>query len=223
MIEKTERFEMRMDQSTIENVDRWRANQNDNPTRSEAVRRLINKGIQSDFSDGEKLITHMLCDIFKHLKINGEINPKFISSALVGGHYWALKSELSGIFHDHSDKKQSVNDVVDTLDMWSFIESGYAKLSIKQKELIKKEVPIFGEHVVFRGFDGNYESEHCSIAYFIVNDLNRFPLFAKRDLNSHVPMMNTYKRMFKVFEPIRVNIMGGELGTSEIIKILNAK
>ena len=34
---KTERFEMRMDRETLENVDTWRADQPDLPSRAEAV------------------------------------------------------------------------------------------------------------------------------------------------------------------------------------------
>ena len=40
------------------------------------------------------------------------------------------------------------------LDMWSFIEEGYAKLSDKDKERVALEGGPFGEHVKFQGFNG---------------------------------------------------------------------
>jgi uncharacterized protein len=219
--EKSERFEMRMDQDTIEYIDEWRK-QNSNLSRAEAIRRLIVKGVHSEFSDGEKLIMHMLCDIYKHLKINGDIDPEFIESALAGGHYWALKWEYTGIFHDHFDDKKALEDVVNILDMWFFIESGYNGLSSKEKKLIEKEAAPFGTHVKFIGFDGNNESEYMGIAKFLVEKMDRFQLFKGRNFNSHMPILSAYKRMFSVFEPMRTTLYGRELSSSEIIKILKA-
>ena len=74
---KTERFEMRIDRETLENVDAWRANQPDLPSRAEAVRRLVDAGLDGSrngevrISDGEKLILAMLCDRYEHQK--GEV------------------------------------------------------------------------------------------------------------------------------------------------------
>jgi len=40
MQQKTERFEMRLDQGTLDQMDKWRSSQSDLPSRAEAVRRL---------------------------------------------------------------------------------------------------------------------------------------------------------------------------------------
>ncbi len=45
MTAKTERFELRLDAETINQLDKWRAEQSDLPSRSEAVRRLIETGL----------------------------------------------------------------------------------------------------------------------------------------------------------------------------------
>jgi antitoxin MazE len=45
MTPRTERFELRLDSETIKQVDRWRAEQSNLPSRSEAVRRLIESGL----------------------------------------------------------------------------------------------------------------------------------------------------------------------------------
>ncbi len=97
MQQKTERFEMRLDPGTLEKVDDWRSRQADLPSRAEAVRRLMETALSAAesrplrFSDGEKLITLMLCELYKHLKIDGEIDPAFVEAAFYHGHFWSLE------------------------------------------------------------------------------------------------------------------------------------
>jgi uncharacterized protein YfbU (UPF0304 family) len=223
----TERFEMRLSQSVLEDVDAWRARQGDIPSRSEAVRRLVVLGLGETtgdrrirLSDGEKLTLIMLCQLFKQLKLEGEVDPEFVEAAIDGGHYWGLEWEYPGIFHGYEDKKEVVTEVVDVLDMWSFLESAFRKLSKKDKDRVKAEVAPFGEHVVFAGFDGNGESEHIGVARFLIKQLDRFADFDGRDLNAHMPMIDTYRRMLSVFVPIRRTLTGGNLNASQIIEIL---
>ncbi len=227
---KTERFEMRLDPGTLEKVDDWRSRQADLPSRAEAVRRLMETGLSVSeskplrFSDGEKLITLMLCELYKHQKIDGEIDPSLIEAAFHGGHYWGLEWKYSGIFHGHEDSKRVVSEVGDVLDMWWFIEQSYGKLSKQDKERVEKEAEPFGKHVVFQGFDGNYESEHLGIASFLINKLDRFADFKGRDLNSHAPSIDGYRRMVRAFEPMRQGLGGGSLlSAGKIIELLNAR
>ncbi len=161
---KSERFEMRLDPQILENVDAWRGKQDDIPTRAEAIRRLTEQGLSVSekrsvrFSEGEKLITLMLCELYEHLKVKGEINPSFIKQVIYGGHYWSLPWELTGVFYDHEDKESVVAEVVDILDMWSFIESSYKKLSKKDKDRIKTETQY--DDLLFAGFDANNEPQY---------------------------------------------------------------
>jgi len=229
----TERFEMRLSPATVDEIDAWRALQSDMPSRSEAVRRLMEQGLAAAGSvrrerpplrigDGEKLIILMLCDLFKKLKITGEIDPEFVEQAIYGGHYWGLAWEYSGIFHGHEDSEAVLHEVVDVLDMWSFLESGYASLSKKQKDRVAAEAEPFGKHVEFRGFDGNGESEYIGIARFLIDHLDRFTKFKGRELNAHLPTIDTHRRMLSVFGPIRRTMAGRELAADEIIEILQA-
>jgi uncharacterized protein len=226
---KTERFELRLDQSVLDNVDEWRSRQDDFPSRAEAVRRLMEAGFRTlegkkiKFSEGEKFTTLMLCEVYKHLKIKGEINPKFVEAALHGGHYWALRWQYPGIFHCEEDKDETVNEVVDILDMWSFMERGYRALSAKEKARVAKEAAPFGGDVRFLGFDGNNESAHLSVAGFLINELDRFSEFKGRDLNSHWHSIDGYRRMLSIFETMHRTLVGTELSASQVIEILNAK
>ena len=227
---KTERFEMRLEQTLIDRLDKWREGQDDFPSRAEAARRLMEIGLQQygengvRISDGEKIIITMLRDVYRSLGIkNGEVNPDFVLSALVGGHYWALAWEHTGILHGHIDHEQIVSEVVNILDMWSFLESGYSRLSNEQKHEIAAELEPFGKDVRFPGFDGNNESNHYSVARFLVDEMNRFQSFKGRELNSHSERLNGYRRMLRVFEPMRKTLTGGDLSVSQIISVLKAR
>lgn len=235
MASKTERLELRLDTETIEQVDSWRMRQEDMPSRSEAVRRLLDIGLEAHTAEGfrlnktEKLIVWMLSEIMK-----GQISERkdkndnkydlksvsLIQEAIFGGHFWALDWELSGVMHNHSDNPKAVRTVVDTLDMWSFIERAYAGFSAPEKQQIEAQVGFRGKNPRFLGFDGNNEAEHLGIARFLVEQLGRFESFKGRDFNSHMPTVERYQRMTKAFEPIRATLIGRELSPDEVVKLL---
>ena len=204
----TERFEMRLPTSTLEEVDTWRTRQSDLPSRAEAMRRLIEAGLAATsggekqvlrLSAGDKLILLALRDLSKHLKLkDGETDLDFIAETIFGGHSWGLEWKLPGVFHGHEDTKAVLDEVVDVLDMWSFLESGYEKLSKKDKARVAADAEPLGKHVKFSGFDGNNESEHIGVARFLIEQLDRFTSFKGRDLNSHMPSIDAYRRMFAV-------------------------
>jgi uncharacterized protein YfbU (UPF0304 family) len=223
----TERFEMRLDPTVLDRLDSWRAKQTDLPSRSEAVRRLVDAGLaargadrQITLSDGEKLIIIMLGELFKQLKVKSDIDPDFLEEVIYGGHYWALEWGYSGLFHGHRDSNAVVSEVVDVLDMWSFLERGFNALSKKDKERVAAEAEPFGKHVNFTGFDGNGEAEYNGVARVLINQLGRFTGFKGRELNSHMPSLDTYRRMLSIFEPLRKNLIGRDLDAGEIIQIL---
>jgi len=227
----TERFEMRLGRSDVDELDVWRARQSDVPSRSEAVRRLMERGLAADgkqdkreirLLNGEKLMILMLCDLFKKLKLKCDIEPEFVEEVIYGGHYWALDWKYPGIFHGHEDSMVVLHETVNVLDMWSFLENGYAKLSKKQKDRVAAEAAPFGRHVVFQGFDGNGESEYIGIARFLVEQLDRFAKFTGRELNAHMPTVEAHRRMLAVFEPIRRAMTGRDLNADEVIEILKA-
>ena len=225
---KTERFEMRLDRETMDQVDAWRAEQPDFPSKAEAVRRLVGAGLtvlrKGEFriSDGEKLLLMMMRDLHKHFDVKGEIEPDFVGETMWGGHYWGLDWQYPGLFHGHVDNQQAVDEVVNVLYMWEFIEFAYANISDKEKTEVVEKVKPLGRTVIFSGFDGNSESEHFSIARFLINDLDRFQSFKGRDLNSHFPHMPYYRRMWSAFEPIRTTLVGRQLSGSEIVTLLKA-
>lgn len=226
---KSERFEMRVDEEILERVDNWRSEQPGVPSRAEAMRRLVEVGLEAErptgtihLSDGEKLILLALKDLFQHAKVDSDTDLEFISQVIYGGHYWAPRWKLTGVFHNHADDLGNVKFVVDVLDMWSFIESAHKKLTAKDKARLEAEADSMGKHVKFRGFDGNNEADYLSIARFFIQDMGRFAQFKRHELNSHMPTVAAYRRMLSVFEPIRQHLLGTELSVDQLIEILQA-
>ena len=58
------------------------------------------------------------------------------------------------------------------------------------------------------------------IAYFLIDKLDRFSSFEGRDLNSHMPSLDMHRRMLRIFEPIRRNVMGRNITAAELVAIL---
>lgn len=224
---KNERFEMRLDSDVLDRVDSWRAREPGEPSRSEAIRQLIDKGLSLahgvQIDDGDRLILMMLRDIYKKLGVQGEIDPDFVAKAVMGGHLWGLKWGLPGLFHGDVDSEATVIETGDILEMWYFIESGYGKLSKAEKDRVAAEAGPFGKDVRFRGFDGNYEGSYISVAKFLIDQLDRFTVFKNRDLNCHHPSLHAHRQMLEKFKPMLPSIGPGDLGATAIILLLKAQ
>lgn len=225
-----ERFEMRLDEDILARVDGWRSQQVDLPSRAEAMRRLVEVALAkggSDtvtFSDGDKLLILMMRDLYEHLKVKDPgIDPEFLGEVIWGGHYWAAKWNLPGVFHGHEDDPRDLHFVLDVLDMWDAIERAYSKLTKKDKAAIERDAAPLGTHVRFSGFDGNNESSHLGIALFLVNKMDRFTRFQGRDLNAHMPTLATHRRMLPIFAGMRKHLPGAELSASQITELLQAR
>ena len=183
----------------------------------------VERRVRSRSGDGEKLIISMLCELYKHLKIDGDLDPLFVEEALHSGHYWALRWQYPGLFDREADSIETVHEVVDVLSMWRSLEQAYAGLSEKDKDRVKQEAEPFGDDVVFRGFDGNEETEYLIIARFMIDKLKQFTHFGGRDLNSHMLSIERHRRMVRAFKPIRSSLSGDLPSAGHIIKILNAQ
>lgn len=88
---------------------------------------------------------------------------------------------------------------LDILDLYRAIEN--LKRSSKSAELANHN------YSYFRGFDGNHETEYMGFCRFIIDEQGKFqeqqPYFLKNDhLNSHMPMIDKYKRMLEVSKSI---------------------
>ena len=226
---KPERLELRLEQEFVERIDTWMSETGRASSRSDAIRQLVDIGLSTmtgksiHLTDGDKLNFMLLRDIMKHLKIkDAETNVELVAETIYGGHYWAPTWEMSGLFHSHADKPADVTLVIDTLDMWDFIESSIEKLAPAEAE--RPKAANHGYLPSFIGFDGNNESSLMSIAGFMVEKMNRFSRFKNRDFNSHVPTAERYRRMTIAFAPMRVTLgFGRDLSVDQIIELLKGR
>jgi uncharacterized protein YfbU (UPF0304 family) len=173
----------------------------------------------------EKLILVMLAEIHEALKVKNGVDTKLLKSAIYSDNTWALPWEMSGILSSgpKEETPPEVSDVLDILDMWTLLEEAYQRLGPKDKKRVKTEAEPFGTRVKFEGFDGNNETELMSIARFLVDDMGRFSRFKGRDMNSHGPSIDVYRRMLAVYEPIRGTLDGKVMTADQVIAILKAK
>ena len=227
---RTERFEMRLDREMLERLDSWRSARSGIPSRSEAVRQLVERGLAASgrtrdrMSSGEKLIFWVLRDL--HARAKGEavdgLDIDFIKDALELGHEWAIDWEYPGIFEGRPPTShETVREVCEVLNMWTFIERSHAKLSKEEERKVEAEAKPFGRDVRFIGFSVNDEIEHYSIAKFLITRMGRFASFKGRELNSHYPCLGSYRRMLVVFKPLLDSLTGrDDLSVSEIIDLL---
>ncbi len=222
---RTERLELRLDDELLTRLDKWIEKSGSANSRSDAVRQLLSIGLDAvsggsiRLTDGDKLNFMMLRDIMKHLKIKGEADYDLVAEVIYGGHYWAPMWEMNGLFHTQVDRPEDVSQVVDTLDMWDFIEARIEKLTPEEVEKLK--AAHYGYLPQFVGFDGNNEAKLMHIARFMVEKMDRFSRFKNRDFNSHSPTADRYRRMAAAFQPIRAKLgMGRELSVDQIIELL---
>lgn len=173
-------------------------------------------------SDGEKLILMMLADMYKHLEIkNAEFDPDFITTTITDDYLWGFPWQYPGIPFEKEGSPPEVKETSDILDMWRFLEQDYDKLPPAEKMKVQNATGL--TNVKFFGFDANNE-KHYGIACYIVENLEHaFEHFEARDLNSHMPSIDGYRKMYRVFEPIRKTLANRSLNADEIGTIMNAR
>lgn len=142
----------------------------------------------------------MLCDIQKHLKVDGEVEHDFVRRCLCNGHYWAFAHEYPGVVTNEDFPLPPEYGVVcDILDAWWMIEVSYDRLNKKDKTDFDT---AYGKSTPpkFTGFDGNNEGEYYSIAMFLISDLDRYEHFDGRDLNSHMHALSKNTEIAKRYK-----------------------
>ncbi len=226
MVSKSERFELRLDQNFIDKIDAWRREQNEIPSRSEAVRRLIEKGLSNDvvLSPGDRLVTTMLCDIYKHLNVSGDLDTNFIKDAVSDGHFWALEREYHSLIQASPVDNAIATEAITILNMWYVLKMTYERMSDSDKEYVAKSIPFFKSPIFFPGFDGNNESKHYSVACFFIRKMGYFKeLDDNTDLNSHGPSLQSYRNMLAVFNSIQRDLLGTPFTNAQFIEIFLAR
>jgi uncharacterized protein len=162
----------------------------------------------------------MLSEIYEHLEIQGQIDPRLVRDAVGSGNAWSLSWQYPDIFGTQEANEAVRREVVDFLDMWSLIEFSYKCLFPTDKEHVAEAGPL-GPNVQFYGFDVNSESEYLDVARFVIDQFDRFSEFRGRTLNAPMPAVRAYRRMYAAFQPMRKSLVGNRhLEAMQIIELL---
>ena len=149
----------------------------------------------------QKIVTIMACEQAMGVPLDEmDVDPKFVRKAIVDGHLWALYWEgYDNLLHE--TPKKIADEVGHILTMWRMIHYSYSELSDRDREDFLAEEMVFARpDVPFPGFDGNAEAAHLGAARFMIEELNRFQEQKGRDLNSHWPVLEGYRRMLHKFD-----------------------
>src|SRR5216683_761960 len=97
-----------------------------------------------ELSSGEKLILIMLSEIYEHLKIEGDIDPQMVRTAIFEEQTWGLAWAYPGIVGSGENKTPPiVKKVLDILEMWELLENSYRMLQPADKARVEIEAEPF--------------------------------------------------------------------------------
>ena len=213
----------------IDRIQMWSADQADSPALTTAVSRILELGLatsgkgQVHISHGEALLIGMMKDIYDHFEIrDGEGEPAFALSSIFNGHLWGLDWRYGLLSRMQPDEESVLKETVDILDMWRRIQWSCEQLSKDDWSYIEGKIEKYNIRDKFPGFDGNQETEHYSIAIYLVEKLGRFREFDSRMMNSHSNVLGRYRRMLNILPPVEFHNPSLHLSRDDLIALWNA-
>ena len=187
-------------------------------------------GATMNLTDGERLILAMLCDIHKALNLKSAIDPDALKPLILeaedNGTAGGAKSAgraTNGTPGSHRDRTAVATEVSEILDMWSAIERGYKHLSVDEKRTVEAEAGPLGRGVRFSGFDVESEIEYRDAAHHLIEITGLFERFQGRNLDAHMPNLAGYRRMLRLYAPMRSVSDDQRLYVRQIIALANAE
>jgi uncharacterized protein YfbU (UPF0304 family) len=153
--------------------------------------------------------------ILEHL--HPEESDYYQRSRKVLEHGWELNYDwIAENIYERTMSGDECAEVLDILDMFRSLESSFEALADKEG--------IEAYQVTFAGFDGNYEAAQLGYASFIIKEEKKFEELANHGdgLNSHIPVLDTYRRMLAVCKgnPIEQRY---DLSAESILAIVGAR
>lgn len=173
-------------------------------------------------TQAERLIVTMLTDLAKPAD-KRELDFEFIGKAVRSGQEWAIDGEypiLAG--EGEGNGSENATFVGDVLSMWQGLEHSASNFSDIDWETYESFMGRRGRSVKFPGFDGNNEYDLLGAARFLVEELGRFSTFKGRELNSHMPSADRYRRMLEKYSAVRDKGEYGKLGPEDLAQVVSA-
>jgi uncharacterized protein YfbU (UPF0304 family) len=180
-------------------------------------------GTTMNLSEGELLILAMLCDIHKALNLKGAIDPDTLRPLILDAESTVVARGTNGVTGNHRERTAIATEVSEILDMWSAIERGYKHLSADEKRNVEAEAGPLGRGVRFSGFDAESEIDYRDIAHVLIEETGQFERFQGRNLDAHMPALAGYRRMLRLYGPMRSVSGDRRLDVRQIIALANAE
>lgn len=140
--------------------------------------------------------------------------------------YKVLRKALEeGYVYNYNDSFQWMDDELSEVECREVIEilNMYRDLTFSYKNLSGKE-EIEESKLIFRGFDGNYETKQYVYSKYYLIDLDKYLELRQHskypDFNTHTEMLDKYRRMLSIWNTLNNN--RNELTAEEIKRIINA-
>jgi uncharacterized protein YfbU (UPF0304 family) len=176
-----------------------------------------------NLSEGERLILAMLCDIHKALNLKGAIDPDALKLLILTPEGNGAARAGNGAAGNHRNRTAVATEVSEILDMWSAIERGYKHLSAEEKRNVEAEAGPLGRGVRFSGFDVESEIDYRNAAHHLIEVTGLFERFQGRSLDAHMPALAGYRRMLRLYAPMRSVSGDRRLDVRQIIALANAE
>ena len=177
------------------------------------------------YTQPEKLQLMMLCEIYRALEIENSFDPDILEEAISTDNTWAIDWQYQSL-DSGEDTPPEVKLFVDAVDMYRILGYTYENLTDSEKAEVESQISHFSaEHCLeFPVFDGNNESEYLIIGG-LLRKMGRFSGTNDLTKNSHMPSVEIYQRMLKVFLPARANEWSHGRGITKesFIRTLNAR
>ena len=163
----------------------------------------------------------MLCDIHKALNLKGAIDPDALKPLILDAE--KNGTAVNGEAGNHPDRTAIATEVSEILDMWSAIERGYKHLSVDEKREVETDAGPLGRGIRFSGFDAESEIDYRDIAHVLIEEAGQFERFQGRNLDAHMPALAGYRRMLRLYGPMRSVSGDRRLDVRQIIALANAE
>ncbi|CAI2407488.1 Uncharacterised protein [Serratia liquefaciens] len=140
----------------------------------------------------EKLTLLMMCDLFDHLGVDGEIDSSIVREAVDSGNTWAIERKYQ--FLSTEEVPKEVQKKVDSaLTAYRNLSNSLRTLTPDESNELKDKhkLKIHDKHIQFPGYDGNNESDYMSVA-FMLGKLGLYTEQLEIDKNSHEENVNSY-------------------------------
>lgn len=165
-------------------------------------------------SDGERLITALLCDLAAGGR---DFDHAMILQAL-RGQDWAIELAYPGLFPD-CRPPEHVEEVIAILATWTELERAAAGLNAAA---FHTATGLHLDGFRFTGFDATNEPVQYGAAVMLVERLGRFRNFQGRQLDSHAQTLPGYRAMLTAFERVTGATPGRPLALAEVVEIARA-